>query len=421
MITAILFISLILLFILDTPFAIAIGLAAIFALFAMDESLLIAMQRMYAGVNSFPLLAVPLFILAGNLMKSGGMAKRITDLAKFMVGKLPGGIGIVSIVGSMFFAGISGSAAADTAAIGSILIPAMLSQGYSKGFACSVEASSGSIGVVIPPSIPMIIFAFLTGVSVSELFAAGILPGILIGFSLIFLVMFIAPRNSKTTQIIPVKLGNPLAYIPALIAPIIILGGIFSGIFTATEAAAVAVFYAIAVGLFVYRELKLKDLKDIFLESAVTSSLVLFIIAAATSFSWIMAIEQIPQQIATGLLSLTSNKVVLLLLINLMLLIAGTFLETTAALILFTPVIASMAPILEMNLVQLGVIVVVNLAIGMLTPPLGICLIVATSIAGTKLETVTQKILPFLLILIIDLLLITFWEPLTMWLPKTLL
>ncbi len=420
--SAVLFTTLLVLFLLDAPIALAIALASLAAFWVQgDFSLMMVIQRLYAGTDSFPLMAVPLFMFAGVLMEAGGISRRVVNLAEALVGWLPGGLAAVSIVSAMFFAGISGSAAADTAAVGTILIPAMMKRGYDPGFAGAVQASGGSIGVVIPPSIPMIIFGFLTGASIGKLFAAGILPGILTGISLIAVSTILSVRRNYGL-VESFSLGRLLANFWdakwALGAPILILGGILGGVFTATESAAMATIYALFVGIFIHRQLKPRDLPNLFIEATLTASMILFIIATASIFSWLMAIEDVPASIAKEMLAISHNPVVLLLLINALLLMAGTFVETTASLILLVPVLMPIVPTLGIDLVQLGAIVVVNLAIGMLTPPLGICLIVSCSIADCRLETVVKSIFPFLLVLIIDLLLITFWPPLTLWLPQ---
>jgi len=418
----ILIISLLFLFAVNTPIAIAIGAASIIGILIQgDFSLMMVVQRMAGGTDSFHLMAVPLFMFAGVIMEAGGISKRIIALANALVGCLPGGLAAVAIVSAMFFAGISGSAAADTAAVGAILIPAMKKSGYQSDFAAAVQAAGGSIGVIIPPSIPMIIFGFLTGASISQLFAAGILPGIMIGISLIAVTTLISTRNGYAAtnrfSIHTVWQTFKQALL-ALGAPAIILGGILFGIFTATESAAVAVSYALFVGLFVYRNIKIKDLAALFIDGAVTASIVMFIIATASVFSWIAAIEDMPARLAGSMLGMTSDPIKLLLLINLVLLIAGTFVETTAALILFVPMITAMLPSLGISLIQLGAIVVTNLAIGMLTPPLGICLIVSSAISKDSIAAVSRRILPLLLVLIINLLCITFFPPLTMWLAR---
>ncbi len=416
----ILILSLLFLFAINTPIAIAIGVASVLGILIQGSfPLMMVVQRMFGGTDSFHLMAVPLFMFAGVIMETGGISRRIIDFANALVGWLPGGLAAVTIVSAMFFAGISGSAAADAAAVGAILIPAMKKSGYESDFAAAVQASGGSIGVIIPPSIPMIIFGFLTGASIGQLFAAGILPGILIGVSLIGVATFISSKKgyAATTRFSIYEVWHTFRRaILALGAPVIILGGILFGIFTATESAAVAVIYALIVGMAVYRKIRVRDLPRIFTEGAIISSVVMFIIATASVFSWIAAIEDIPARLAGTLLGVTDNPVILLLLINFVLLIAGTFVETTAALILLVPMITAMLPSLGgITMVQLGVIIVTNLAIGMLTPPMGICLIVSCSISNDTIAAVSRRILPFLAILIIDLLVITFFSPLTMW------
>jgi tripartite ATP-independent transporter DctM subunit len=414
-----LLIALLALFAINTPIAIAIGAASVIGILIQGTfPLMMVVQRMFGGVDSFHLMAVPLFMFAGIIMETGGISRRIIDFANALVGWLPGGLAAVTIVSAMFFAGISGSAAADAAAVGAILIPAMKKSGYASDFAAAVQASGGSIGVIIPPSIPMIIFGFLTGASIGQLFAAGILPGILIGVSLIAVSTVISRREGYVATM-PFSMAEVWRTfkraILALGAPLIILGGILFGIFTATESAAAAVIYALLAGMFVYRKIGWRDLFPIFRDGAVTAAIVLFIISTASVFSWIAAIEDIPAQLAGALLSITDNPVLLLLLINLVLLIAGTFVETTAALILLVPMITAMLPALGISLIQLGAIVVTNLAIGMLTPPMGICLIVSCSISGDSIGAISRRILPFLAILIVDLLIITFFPPLTLW------
>lgn len=411
-----------LLLLIDTPIALAIGIASV-AVIALQGnfSLMVVIQRLFGGANSFDLLAVPLFMFAGTIMEAGGISRRIVDFAAALVGWLPGGMAAVAIVSAMFFAGISGSAAADTAAVGTIMIPAMKRSGYRSDFAAAIQAAGGSIGVIIPPSIPMIIFGFLTGASIGRLFAAGILPGALIGLSLVGVSTVISGRKHYGAQVsfsFREILRTFWLGLPALGAPVIILGGILSGIFTATESAAIAVAYALFVGLFIHRQIRLRDLAGLFREGSITAAVVMFIIATASIFSWISAIDGIPGRLAAGLLGLTHDKVALLLMINLILLVAGTFVETTAALILLVPMISRMLPSLGIDQIQLGVIVVANLAIGMLTPPLGICMIVSSSISGDSLMSVCRQIGPFLLILLVDLVIITFYPPLTMTLAR---
>jgi C4-dicarboxylate transporter DctM subunit len=417
--TALLLILLLALFLCNTPIAISIAVASITTIAIKgDYSLMVVIQKLFGGADSFHLMAVPLFMYAGLIMEKGGISRRLIDLANALVGWLPGGLAAVTVVSAMFFAGISGSAAADTAAVGALLIPAMKKSGYDRDFAGAVQAAGGSIGVIIPPSIPMIIFGYLTGASIGRLFAAGILPGIIAVATILSHKSGYGAAVSFSWQ----KLTRSfLAAIPALGAPVIILGGILGGIFTATESAAAAVFYSMIVGCFVYRELAAGDFRTIFIEGSIIAAIVMFIIATASIFSWVAAIDDIPGKLAGSLLNLSENPVILLLLINLVLLVAGTFVETTAALILLVPMIMTLVPSLGIDPVHVGVIVVTNLAIGMLTPPMGICLIVSASISGGTISAISRKITPFLLILLVDLLIITFYAPLTAWLPRLLI
>ena len=416
---SLLILTLFFLFAMNTPIAIAIGVSSLVSIVVQgDYPLMVMIQRMVSGTDSFHLMAVPLFMYAGVIMEAGGISRRLIDFANALAGWLPGGLAAVTIVSAMFFAGISGSAAADAAAVGAVLIPAMKRSGYDSDFAAAVQSAGGSLGVVIPPSIPMIIFGFLTGASIGQLFAAGILPGLLIGLSLIAVSTFVSWRRGYAPDtrfsLKNIFITFKRAFL-ALGAPLIILGGILTGVFTATESAAVAVAYALFVSMAVYGNIKVKDLFSLFRDGSVTASIVMFIIATASVFSWIAAMEDIPATLAGTLKGMTDHSVLLLLLINAVLLIAGTFVETTAALILLVPMLVTILPSLGIDMVQLGVIVVTNLAIGMLTPPMGICLIVSCSISRDSLGTVSQRVIPFLAILIMDLLVITFYPPLTMW------
>ncbi len=425
MVGLILFGGMVLLFALNAPVAVALGGAAFAAVLAKGLTMpiglepMLAVQRLYAGADSFPLLAVPLFMLAGELMSAGGISRRIVALADALVGHLPGGLAAVSVVSAMFFAGVSGSAAADTAAVGSILIPAMIRRGYPAPLAGAVQAAGGCIGVIIPPSIPMIVFGALTGASIGRLFAGGVLPGLLMGASLVALCVVEARRTGR----VPERRFDARALWPALRsgawalgAPAIILGTIIGGVATATESAAMAVAYALPVGLYAHRELRWRDLPRLALCAGVTSAVVMLIIAAASLFGWVMALERLPQAIAAWMLSLSGDRLVLLLLVNLLLLVVGAFLETTAAILLFVPVLVPLLPALGIDLVHLGIIVVVNLAIGMLTPPLGVCLVVSCSIARIPLSAISRAIVPMLVVLIVNLLLVTFCPPLVLWL-----
>jgi C4-dicarboxylate transporter DctM subunit len=410
------------LILLSIPIFLSIGLSTTIAFVVSDLPLFMIPQKMFDGVNSYVLLAVPLFMLAGSLMDQGGMSKRLVDLSESLVGHFRGGLAITSILSSMLFAGVSGSAAADTAAVGSVLIPSMKKKGYDKDFAASIIATGGSIGVIIPPSIPMIIFAFIANISVGKLFLAGIIPGIIIGLSLILFVVFKTrdfkiDNESKKFDFTKFKKAFKDAIL-ALGIPFIVVGGILGGLFTATESAAVAVIYALVVSGLIYRELTLKKLYKATIYAINTSSIILIIISIATVFSWFLSMNNIQQLLSDTFLLLGHNKYIILLAINLFLLIMGTFVETTASLILFVPVVTPLLNSLGIDPMTYGVMIVTNLAIGMLTPPLGICLMVSSSIAQSKILDISKAITPFLLIMIFDLLLITFVPFLTTFLPS---
>ncbi|WP_025270687.1 TRAP transporter large permease [Hippea sp. KM1] len=400
---------------LSFPISLAIGLSTVIAFISSHLPLYMIAQRMFSGVNSYMLLAVPLFMFAGALMDSGGLSRRIVRLAESMVGHLRGGLAISAILSSMLFAGVSGSAAADTAAIGSILIPSMKRQGYDEDFAASIVASGGSIGVIIPPSIPMIIYGFITSVSIGKLFIAGILPGILIGISLSVLAYIFSKDSYRTRERFDKKefIEALRGSIWALGTPIIVIGGILGGIFTATESAACAVIYSLIVGFFIYREMNIKKLYKAALNSIITSSVILFIIAVASVFSWYLSMNNVQEALKALLSSFSHDRVVLILVVNLFLLIMGTFVETTASLILFVPVVAPILNQAGLHPITAGVMIVTNLAIGMLTPPLGICLIVSSSIAQSRILSVSKAVLPFLAVMILNLLIIAFFPPLT--------
>ena len=410
------------LILLSIPIFLSIGISTAIAFVASKLPLFMIPQKMFDGVNSYVLLAVPLFMLAGSLMDQGGMSKRLVDLSESLVGHFKGGLAITSILSSMLFAGVSGSAAADTAAVGSVLIPSMKKKGYDKNFAASIIATGGSIGVIIPPSIPMIIFAFIANISVGKLFLAGVIPGTIIGLSLIGLVVF-KTRNfeidneSRNFDFAKFKKAFKDAFL-ALGIPFIVVGGILGGLFTATESAAVAVIYALVVSGLVYRELDFKKLYKATIYAINTSSIILIIISIATVFSWFLSMNNIQQLLTNTFLLLGHNKYIILLAINLFLLIMGTFVETTASLILFVPVVTPLLNTLGIDPMTYGVMIVTNLAIGMLTPPLGICLMVAGSISDSKIVEISKAILPFLLIMLLDLFLITFVPFLTTFLPS---
>lgn len=419
--TSAVFALLFLFFIIRMPIAFAMGSTAAIAMyFFYHVPLTVAVQQMFTSNDSFPLLAVPFFMLAGTLMESGGISRRLVNFASALVGFIHGGLAHVTIIASMFFAGISGAAAADTAAVGTLMIPEMKKRNYDAGFASALQAAAGSLGVIIPPSIPMVIYGAMASTSIGALFLGGIGVGILVGLSLMVVSYVISKARGYSPEknfSLPRVWGTFKEALWALGTPVIIVGGIMSGVFTATESAVIAADYAFVVGFFVYRELKLKDLPTVFVKSAVTSALVMFIIANASLFGWILAFEQIPQALTKTFTSLTTNPVALLLIINLLLLVIGTFIETASALIIFVPLLVPLIPHLGIHPVQFGVLMVFNLAIGMLTPPMGICLIVSCSIAGISLERVSRAVLPFVLVMLVDLLIVSFIPFITTYLP----
>lgn len=419
--TAILFVSLLICFILGVPIAFSLGVASVATLqFGSSLPLTLAAQRLFTGADSFPLMAIPFFMLAGELMESGGISRRLFDFAHALVGFVTGGLAMVSVVAAMFFAGISGAAAADTAAVGAVSIPAMIRKGYHKGFAAAVQAAGGSIGVIIPPSIPMIIFGVVGGVSIGKMFLGGFIPGALIGGGLMTVSYFLAKRAGyKRESFLGVKaIGRTfIRAFWALLMPLIILGGILGGIFTPTEAAVVAAVYGAVVGFGVYRELKIRDLPRIFAKAAISTSTVMLLIATANIFGWILTAERVPQNVAAYLVSLTTSPAVLYALILMCLLVVGTFMETAASLIILTPVFLPVIKQFGIDPVHFGVIMVTALAIGMLTPPLGICLFISCNIAQIQLSDIIRYIAPFLIVMIGMLLLMTYIPDIVMFIP----
>ncbi|WP_226618644.1 TRAP transporter large permease [Cytobacillus firmus] len=411
---------LLLLFLVNVPVAVALGLASMIVLMVQDNvPLMVIVQKMFTSTDSFTLMAVPFFILAGKLMESGGISKRLINFSSTLVGSLHGGLAMVSIVTCMFFAAISGSAAATTAAVGSILIPAMVKRGYDKNFSTAIQAAGGTIGVMIPPSVPLILFGVIAGASIGDLFIAGIIPGIFVGISLILVAYFISRKRDygkeEKSSIKEVASAFKSAIL-AILMPVIILGGIYGGVFTPTEGSVVAVVYGLIVGLLIYKEIKWKDLPEIFISSVITSSVILFIISCASIFGFLLTREQIPAQISEGMLGITSNAIMILIIINVILLIVGTFLETSAAIVIMAPILVPIASSAGMDLVHFGVIMVVNLAIGMITPPVGINLFVASNIAKIRLEHIVRAIMPFIIVLIIDVLILSFMPSISLFL-----
>ena len=423
MVAAVLFIALVVTLVLNMPVGIAIGVSSLCAILADGRiSSLYIVQQLVTSADSFPLMAIPLFILAGELMGAGGVSKRLLNVCNVFLGRFTGGLATVTIVLCMFFAADSGSGPATVAAIGSMVIPTMLDKGYSKSFTLALIATAGSIGVIIPPSIPMVIYGVSTSTSISSLFMAGFLPGILIGFSLIVVSYLYCKKQGWKGDERKYTAKEKLAAIWdakwALLNPIIILGGIYAGIFTPTEAAAVAAVYAFICGAFIYREFNIKEMFATIGNACNTTGTTMVIIGCATAFTKILTIEKIPGAITNGIINFTDNKILILLLINVLLLIVGCFMDTTPAMMVLAPILLPIAAQFGVDPIHFGIVMVVNLAIGFITPPLGINLFVASRVGRSDLETVCSGIIKFILVMVVDLLLITFIPAISMTLPN---
>ncbi|MGF9818324.1 TRAP transporter large permease [Brevibacillus agri] len=408
----ILFLTLLVLLIINVPIAVALGLSVVVAFIVEGNiPLLVVIQKMFNGTDSFPLMAIPFFLLAGKLMETGGISARLIRFANTIVGNLPGGLAIVAVLGCTFFAAISGSSAATTAAVGGILIPHMVKKGYDVRFSSALHAAGGTIGVMIPPSVPMVLYGVAASTSINDLFIAGIGPGILVAISLIIYAYWVSKKQcwgggeKHSAKEIWQAFKDAIL---AILMPVIILGGIYGGVFTSTEAAVVAVVYGLVVGLFVYREIKWRDLGEIFNSAASMTAVIMLIIATANAFGFLMTRENIPQEIAQFMLGITDSTIITLLIINILLLILGTFMETAVTIILLTPILLPIIHTLGIDPVLFGVIMVVNSAIGMLTPPVGINLLVAGNIAKLSNTEIEKAAIPFLILLCVDLMLITY-------------
>jgi len=422
MIAVVSFLVMIGLMLFNVPIAICTGLAAITGIVMSDGiSFMTFVQRMYVGMDSFTLIAVPLFMLCGRFMAIGGITKDLINMANALVGRFSGGLAYINIVSSMFFAGITGSAAADTASIGGILIPTMVDKGYDTDFSVAVTATSSTIGVMIPPSIPMVVFGVASGASIGKLFMGGVIPGIMVGGALMIVSWYYAKKRGYPAE-------PPLAFketiveilrgIPALLTVIIILGGITSGLFTPTEAAGVACVYTFLLGMLMYHELHLKDIPNIMLEVSVSTGTVVLMIATASALGWVFAQQNVPAIISSAVLGLTTNKFLLLLLINLLLLFVGTWMDLSPAVMVFCPILMPIITALGMDPVHFGVIMIINLAIGLFTPPVGVCLFLACGIAKISITDTIKAFIPFFLSMLVVLMLITYIEPLVMFLPN---
>jgi tripartite ATP-independent transporter DctM subunit len=415
-----------LLLLAGTPIAFSLGITAVLVFLKMDAPSLmkIVPMKYYSGIDMFALMAMPLFMLAGEIMNRIQVTHRLVELANVLIGNIRGALAHVNIVVSILFAGLTGAAVADTAALGTMLIPAMEKDGYDRSFAAAVTAASSIIGPIIPPSIIMVIYGSMMNVSIAGLFAAGIVPGFLVGISLMLLSARISkkrgyPKGERRATVKEMGVAFRRAFIP-LLTPIIILGGILTGIFTPTEAAAVAVFYAMVIGFFIYRNFSLRDLPSVLFEMVRNSGSVFIILSAAAILGWVLASEQVPALIGAKIMSISGNKYTALLIINIILLVIGMFMDMTAVVIILGPILHPLAMSLGIHPLHFGIIMIVNVNIALMTPPLGACLFVACSISRISLEAISKEILPFIAAEAVVLILVTYIPAISMTIPRLL-
>ena len=421
----VLILSFILLLAIGLPIAFSIGIATILTMLftiAPGPAITTVAQRMATGINSFALLAIPFFILSGQLMGKGGIARRLIDFAKVLVGVFPGGLAFVNVLTCMFFGAISGSAVAATSAIGGFMIPVMSKEKYDKNFSTAVTVTGSITGLLIPPSNILIVYSLASGgVSIAALFVAGYLPGILVGLGLMTVCAFVAkiknyPVGGRFSFVDGFK--KLLDAVPSLMMVVVVIGGIIAGIFTATEASAIAVVYSFILSVLIYREVKIRDLPQILLKTVETTAIVMLLIGTSSAMSWILSYENIPQNISTALIALTENKFVILLIINLILLAVGTFMDITPAVLIFTPIFLPVVMQLGISPLHFGIMMVLNLSIGLCTPPVGSVLFVGCGVGKTKITDLTRALIPFFIVMIFVLMLVTYIPWISEFLPK---
>ncbi len=419
----VLILSFIGLLLIGVPVAWSIAISSLLTMMtsiSMLPALTTVSQRMATGLDSFALLAIPFFVLSGQLMNKGGIAYRLIDFAKTLVGSLPGGLALINVIAAMLMGAIAGSAMASASAMGSILGPEMEKEGYSKEFGAAVNITSSTTGLIIPPSNVLIVYSLASGgVSIAALFLAGYIPGIITGLFLMIVASFWAKKKGynvgKRSTLKAVRKTFVSAF-PSLMLLVVVIGGIVAGIFTATEASAIAVLYTLILG-FIYKEIKYKDIPQILLDSCGTTAIVMLLIGASMSMSWVMSYENIPQSISSVLLTVSNNPIIILLIINLILLFVGIFMDMTPAILIFTPIFLPIIVELGMDPIQFGIIMVMNLSIGLCTPPVGSVLFVGVGIANTTIERVIKPLLPLFIVMIIALFLVTYFPELSLWLP----
>ncbi|MDP2136513.1 MAG: TRAP transporter large permease [Candidatus Didemnitutus sp.] len=423
------------LMVLNVPIAVCIGLATVATIATLGDvpTGYVVAQRLSTGIASFPLLAIPFFVLSGVLMGDGGMARRLMDFASALVGRFPGGLAYVNTVTCMLFGAVSGSAAAAVSSIGGFMIPQMEAKGYTREFAVALTATSATTGLLIPPSNIMIVFAVVSGnVSVAALFLAGVLPGLLVGFSIMaasFVTLrflrpahaaAVAAASSASEAVAPALWRSFFGALPSLLLVVIVLGGILGGLFSATEASAIAVAYCLVLAMLLYREIKVAELPAILLRAALTTSVVMLLVGASQAMSWVLAYERVPQMVSAAMIALSDNPLVILLLINVLLLIVGTFMDMTPAVLIFTPIFLPVVTGLGMDPVHFGILMIANLCIGLCTPPVGTCLFVGCSVGKTTIARVVPSAIPFFIAMMIALLAITYLPWLSLALPRLL-
>lgn len=424
-IALVVFATLIICLVLTVPIGFSLGIASLaYILYTKQLTFGFIAQNLVTGCDSFPIMAIPFFVFAGELMGGGGISRRLLNVANVFFGRIKGGLAIVTVVVCMFFAAISGSGPATVAAVGGMVVPTMLQKGYDRKFVLALIAAAGSIGVIIPPSIPMVVYSVTTNSSVSKLFLAGFVPGLLIGLVLIGYSYFFAVSHGYKGDEEPFSAKKALKEVKdsifALLSPVIILGGIYGGIFTPTEAAAVSVIYSLVIGCLVYKELDLKQLMTVTKNACETTATILIVIGCAAGFSKVLTLGRIPTTVATFLTTMTDSKILILLLINVLLLIVGCFMETLCAIMILAPILFPVVTALGVDVTHFGIIMVVNLAIGFITPPLGVNLFVASRVGETTLDDVIKGIIPFLIVMIVVLLFITYIPAISMLLPNLL-
>ena len=415
--------SFVFMLVMKFPITFSLFLSSVFTAVYLNLPLMSIVQRLVSGVNSFSLLAIPFFILSGEIMSQGGISRRLVSFANALIGRFRGGLAQVNILASMFFGGISGSAVADVSSIGAMLIPMMVDDGYDADFSVAVTVTSACEGILIPPSHNMIIFAMAAGggVSVGKLFLGGLIPGVGLGLLLMIPTAIIAfkrgyPKETPYGWKKTLKIARDAIF--GLFTILIIMGGVISGVFTATESAAVAAVYSFIITFFVYREIPLKQMGPILRNSLKTLAMVMSLIAAASSFGYLMAFLRIPQAVTNGLLSITDSRILLLLMINVMLLVLGCIMDMAPLIIITTPILYPVVVgHLGMDPIQFGIMMILNLAIGLTTPPVGSALFVGCSIGKISIEKATKALMPFYIMMVLDLMLVTFWTPMTMFLP----